>query len=159
MNESQVVEVWTLFKEYIDKKAIEIAAERYVDLLADYGVADDILTSALGTDNTLDDAINYFLDVEDENYVRRSLGWRRGLIVFDFYCIYKQDNDTCKSLLSECIESAKEFNYNVIPYLGVYGNDIDPLVDKENITVCKDLLHKVQSKGVMGCFTFFGKNV
>ena len=72
--------------------------------------------------------------------------------MFDFYCIYKQDNDTCKSLLSECIESAKEFNYNVIPYLGVYGNDIDPLVDKENITVCKDLLHKVQSKGVMGCF-------
>ena len=70
MDESQIVEVWTLFKEYIDKKAIEIAAERYVDLLADYGVADDILTSALGTDNTLDDAINYFLDVEDENYVQ-----------------------------------------------------------------------------------------
>jgi hypothetical protein len=70
MNESQVVEVWTLFKEYIDKKALEIAAERYVDLLADYGVADDILTNSLGTDSTLDDAINYFLDVEEENYVQ-----------------------------------------------------------------------------------------
>tara|TARA_R110000851_G_scaffold18069_4_gene57062 strand:- start:589 stop:825 length:237 start_codon:yes stop_codon:yes gene_type:complete len=70
MDESNIVEVWTLFKEYIDKKAIEIAAERYVDLLADYGVADDILTNALGSDAVLDGAINYFLDVEEENYVQ-----------------------------------------------------------------------------------------
>jgi hypothetical protein len=68
MDESNIVEVWTLFKEYIDKKALEIAAERYVDLLADYGVADDILTNALGSDATLDIAINYFLDVEEDNY-------------------------------------------------------------------------------------------
>ena len=68
MDDSQIVEVWTLFKEYIDKKALDIDAERYVDLLADYGVADDILTSSLGTDATLDNAINYFLDVEEENY-------------------------------------------------------------------------------------------
>jgi hypothetical protein len=68
MDEDQIVGFWTLFKEYIDKKAIEIAAERYIDLLADHGVADDILTNSLGTDSTLDDAINYFLDVEEENY-------------------------------------------------------------------------------------------
>ena len=40
MDESQIVDIWTLFKEYTDKKNIEIAAERYVDLLADYGVDD-----------------------------------------------------------------------------------------------------------------------
>jgi GR25 family glycosyltransferase involved in LPS biosynthesis len=72
--------------------------------------------------------------------------------VFNFYCIYKEDSDTCNLLLSKCIESAKEFNYTVIPYPGIYGSDIDSLADKENIIVCKDLVHKVQSKGVMGCF-------
>ena len=68
MDESQIVDIWTLFKEYVDKKNIEIAAERYVDLLADYGVDDHILTQTLGTDNHLDAAINYFLDVDEENY-------------------------------------------------------------------------------------------
>jgi|TARA_R110000823_G_scaffold312073_1_gene438502 hypothetical protein len=68
MDESNIVEVWTLFKEYIDKKALDIAAERYVDLLADYGVADDTLTNSLGTDAALDIAINYYLDVEEDNY-------------------------------------------------------------------------------------------
>ena len=68
MDEAAIVDTWTLFKEYIDKKTHEIAAERYVDLLADYGVADDVLTSALGSDAVLDGAINYFLDVDEENY-------------------------------------------------------------------------------------------
>jgi len=68
MDESQIVEVWTLFKEYIDKKNQELAAERFVDLLADYGVADDVLTSTLGSDAVLDGAINYFLDIDEENY-------------------------------------------------------------------------------------------
>jgi hypothetical protein len=68
MDESQIVEVWTLFKEYVDKKNQEIAAERFIDLLADYGVADDVLTSALGSDAVLDGAINYFLDIDEENF-------------------------------------------------------------------------------------------
>jgi|TARA_R110000772_G_scaffold22488_2_gene60796 hypothetical protein len=68
MDESQIVEVWTLFKEYIDKKNQELAAERFVDLLADYGVADDVLTSTLGSDVVLDGAINYFLDIDEENF-------------------------------------------------------------------------------------------
>jgi glycosyl transferase family 25 len=53
--------------------------------------------------------------------------------------------------LDKCIESAKEFNYNVIPYPGIYDS-IDELVDKENIVICNDLLHKVKTKGVVGCF-------
>jgi hypothetical protein len=68
MDESQIVDTWTLFKEYIDKKNIEIAAERFVDMLADYGVDDHTLTQVLGSDSHLDAAINYFLDIDEENY-------------------------------------------------------------------------------------------
>ena len=68
MDESQIVDIWTLFKEYIDKKNVEVAAERFVDMLADYGVDDHTLTNALGSDNNLDHAINYFLDVDAEQY-------------------------------------------------------------------------------------------
>jgi len=68
MDESQIVDTWTLFKEYIDKKNVEVAAERFIDMLADYGIDDHTLTQALGTDNNLDEAINYFLDVDEENY-------------------------------------------------------------------------------------------
>jgi len=68
MDESQIVDVWTLFKEYMDKKNLDVAAERFVDLLADYGVDDHTLTQVLGSDNTLDNAINYFLDIDAENY-------------------------------------------------------------------------------------------
>ena len=66
MNESQIVEIWQLFKEYVDKKNLDIAAERFVDLLADYGVGDDTMTSALGSDVVLDHAINYYLDLDDD---------------------------------------------------------------------------------------------
>ena len=68
MDESQIVDTWTLFKEYMDKKNQDIAAERFVDLLADYGVDDHTLTQVIGSDATLDGAINYFLDVDEENY-------------------------------------------------------------------------------------------
>ena len=67
MKESQIVELWQLFKEYIDKKNIEIAAERFVDQLADYGIGDDIMTSAIGSDAVLDNAINYYLDLDEED--------------------------------------------------------------------------------------------
>ena len=32
MDERQVIDIWTVFKEYLDKKYVETAAERYVDL-------------------------------------------------------------------------------------------------------------------------------
>jgi|TARA_B100000214_G_C23776210_1_gene539156 hypothetical protein len=62
MTEEEIVDIWNLFKEYIDKKQIEVVAEKYVDLLADYGVSDETLVSALGTSTSLDEAINYYLD-------------------------------------------------------------------------------------------------
>jgi hypothetical protein len=71
LNESQIGDIWLLFADYIDKKQLEVAAERYVDLLADYGVSDRVLSSATGVDPTLDQAIDYYLDEpsdEDDDY-------------------------------------------------------------------------------------------
>ena len=67
MKEDQIVDVWTLFKNYIDKKNLDIAAEKYIDLLADYGVDEITLKDALGNDDYLDDAIGYFLDIDVDN--------------------------------------------------------------------------------------------
>lgn len=65
LNETQIGDIWILFADYIDKKQLESAAERYVDLLADYGVSDRVLQGATGIDGTLDQAIEYYLDEED----------------------------------------------------------------------------------------------
>ncbi len=69
LNESQIGDIWLLFADYIDKKQLEVAAERYVDLLADYGVNDRTLSAATGVDGTLDSAIEYYLDedVDDDD--------------------------------------------------------------------------------------------
>ena len=66
LNETQIGDIWLLFADYVDKKQLEAAAERYVDLLADYGVADRVLQSAAGVDSTLDQAIEYYLDETDD---------------------------------------------------------------------------------------------
>lgn len=66
MNEEQISDIWSLFKEYIDKKQVEAIAEKYVDLLADYGVDDLQFREALGTDAALDEAISYYLEIDDE---------------------------------------------------------------------------------------------
>jgi hypothetical protein len=67
MNEEQIVEIWTLFKEYVDKKQLELIAEKYVDMLADYGVDDLVFKDAIGSDTTLDGAITYYLDLDSVN--------------------------------------------------------------------------------------------
>ena len=68
MNEEQIVDLWNLFKPNLDKKQIEVAAEKYVDLCADYGVEDITFQECLGNDNDLDSAISYYLDLEDVEY-------------------------------------------------------------------------------------------
>jgi hypothetical protein len=67
LNETQIGDIWLLFADYIDKKQLELVAERYVDLLADHGVSDKVLQSATGVDETLDAAIEYYLDDEDDS--------------------------------------------------------------------------------------------
>ena len=66
MNEEQIADVWLLFKEYLDKKHVEMAAERFVDMLADYGLSDLAFQELLGNDTVLDTAINYHLEVDDD---------------------------------------------------------------------------------------------
>jgi hypothetical protein len=65
MNEEHISDIWTMFKEYVDKKQIELVAEKFVDLLADYGVSDETFKEVLGTDSNLDEAISYYLDLDN----------------------------------------------------------------------------------------------
>jgi hypothetical protein len=73
LNETQVGDIWLMFIEYIDKKQVETVAERYIDLLADFGVSDKTLQDATGVDDILDQAISYYLnddevEEDDEDY-------------------------------------------------------------------------------------------
>jgi hypothetical protein len=73
LNETQVGDIWLNFVEYIDKKQLETCAERYIDLLADFGVSDKTLQDATGVDDILDQAIGYYLnddevEEDDEDY-------------------------------------------------------------------------------------------
>ena len=65
LNETQIGDVWLNFVEYLDKKQLETVAERYIDMLADFGVSDRTLQGATGVDEILDQAIAYYLN-EDE---------------------------------------------------------------------------------------------
>jgi len=65
LNETQIGDIWLNFVEYLDKKQLETVAERYVDMLADFGVSDSVMTAATGVDEILDQAISYYLN-EDE---------------------------------------------------------------------------------------------
>jgi len=66
LNETQIGDIWLNFVEYLDKKQLETVAERYIDLLADFGVSDKALQAATGVDEILDQAIAYYLN-EDED--------------------------------------------------------------------------------------------
>ena len=66
MNEENIADIWSLFKEYVDKKQIDVVAEKFVDLLADYGTSDETFKESLGVDGTLDEAIHYYLDIDSE---------------------------------------------------------------------------------------------
>lgn len=68
MNESLIVELWDLLKEYGDKKQMTIIAERFVDVLSDHGATEQNLEDVLGHDDLLDYAIRELLDIEDDHY-------------------------------------------------------------------------------------------
>jgi len=65
LNETQIGDIWLNFVEYLDKKQLETVAERYIDLLADFGVSDRTMQGATGVDEILDQAIAYYLN-DDE---------------------------------------------------------------------------------------------
>lgn len=66
MKEEQIADIWTLFKGYLDKKNVDIAAEKFVDLLADYGTSDELFKDLLGIDPDLDNAIQYYLELDQD---------------------------------------------------------------------------------------------
>jgi hypothetical protein len=66
LSETQIGDVWLMFVEYIDKKQLETVAERYVDLLADFGVSDRVFKDAIGVDEILDQAIGYYLNDDED---------------------------------------------------------------------------------------------
>jgi hypothetical protein len=75
LNETQIGDIWLNFVEYLDKKQLETVAERYIDMLADFGVSDRTLQGATGVDEILDQAIAYYLnddeldeDDDDDDY-------------------------------------------------------------------------------------------
>ena len=75
MNENQIGDIWLLFKEYVDKKVLDILAERYVDLLADHGISDKVMAGASGIDEDLDNAIDFYLDQDVEEEVDEENDW------------------------------------------------------------------------------------
>lgn len=76
MTEEQIADVWMTFKEYLDKKQIDTAAERYVDMLADYGVDDETFKECFGHCAYLDAAIKYYLEMDDYNTdIDEELDW------------------------------------------------------------------------------------
>lgn len=71
MNEEQILDIWNVLREYVDKKQLELAAEKYVDVLADYGTTDETFKEMIGNDRYLDAAINYYLELDnnlDDDY-------------------------------------------------------------------------------------------
>jgi hypothetical protein len=75
MNENQIGDIWLLFKEYVDKKVLDVLAERYVDLLADHGISDKVMAGASGIDEDLDNAIDFYLDQDVEEEVDEENDW------------------------------------------------------------------------------------
>tara|TARA_A100001035_G_scaffold276654_1_gene272074 strand:+ start:598 stop:822 length:225 start_codon:yes stop_codon:yes gene_type:complete len=67
MDEQQIADIWSVFKDNIDKKQIEICAERFVEVCADFGADDEAFKSALGSCNYLDNAIYYYLDIDEDD--------------------------------------------------------------------------------------------
>lgn len=72
--------------------------------------------------------------------------------ILNFYCIYKHGDIRSEELLDNCIESGKKFNYEIFPFKGVYGDEIDKQVVTLNLYKNKSGIRKMQSRGVVGCF-------
>lgn len=67
MDESLIMEMWDLFREYIPEKNREMAANQYVDFLLGKEISVEDLSAYTGYDPHLDDAIKA-VQVEEESY-------------------------------------------------------------------------------------------
>ena len=67
MDASLIVDLWNTFRDSIEKKNLEATAERFIDTCADYGADDAQLRDAMGSCDVLDNAINYYLDIDTDS--------------------------------------------------------------------------------------------
>ena len=69
MDESLIMTVWDMFREYIPEKNREMAANQYVDFLLGNDISIDDLQSFTGYDPHLDDAIKAVADedIDDDD--------------------------------------------------------------------------------------------
>ena len=67
IDDSFIVEIWDIFKEYVPEKNRETAATQFVEFLQDAGVKDSVLESVLGYDQYLDSAIELIINEDEYN--------------------------------------------------------------------------------------------
>jgi hypothetical protein len=77
MEESQIIEIWDIFKEYVPEKNREVAAGHYVDFLVGKDVETSVLEGLMGYDPHLDTAIELVTgeEAEDDDDVYDEGGW------------------------------------------------------------------------------------
>jgi hypothetical protein len=66
MNESLIIELWDLLREYGDKKQMSVVAEKFVVVLTDHGASDQDIESCIGHDDDLDNAIKEILAIDED---------------------------------------------------------------------------------------------
>ena len=73
MEESQIIEIWDVFKDYIPEKNRQVAAAHYVDYLIGKDTENSTLEGLVGYDPNLDSAIEEVIEPEEEededNYI------------------------------------------------------------------------------------------
>jgi hypothetical protein len=74
MDETLIMEMWDLFREYIPEKNREMAANQYVDFLLGKDISVEDLSAYTGYDPHLDDAIKAVTD-EEESFEDEDDAW------------------------------------------------------------------------------------
>lgn len=67
MDESLIITLWDVFREYIPEKNREMAANQYVDFLLGNDITAETLSGYMGYDPHLDDAIKVVFDEDKES--------------------------------------------------------------------------------------------
>jgi len=66
MKEDMIADLWHVMSEHIPEKQKKDVAFDFVNVLLDYGIKESVLSSMLGIDPHLDEAIEYSLDSSEE---------------------------------------------------------------------------------------------
>jgi hypothetical protein len=65
MKDDLIADLWTLVVEHIPEKKRQDVAADFINTLLDYGVKESVLTSLMGVDPYLDQAVEYSTDGEE----------------------------------------------------------------------------------------------